>query len=718
MKKIFYICLIISFVFSSLAFANQYANEAVVEGNISANGTSIAFDSQGNQGICYADFNTDTLSFAYFDGQDWQTEIVDDDNQSGKVVGIHCALVFDHQDSPHIVYYQTNDQELRHAYYDNNAWTITVIDDEASLDFFVASQVQDHHRLSIALDSQGLIATAYYDAVNDDLIYAEWDGLQWATEVVAVQGDVGRYAHVAFDQANNPGIVYMETTGAQSSRLMFVYHDGANWQEPEIIDQTDVSGPYASFKFDQNSIPHVAYQQRDAQNYYYLKYTNKVGGAWNAPVTLTHGTSLGHYAQLTVSDDGNAHIIYRDKFTSALFPDVNYVKIYHVFFADRLAPNQAVVRGDTLSFASFPLRDYAGLSVAVSQENHLVYAYNQENRDNHQFSLYAGELTAWSPVLKLVTPNAIQNRALNESFELTWRTFQEQQGSEIRFFYWDQNFNEVQVGDTVAMNGRDSYLLDVSGMNPGSYTILARMSSDDFQTSRMSRALTDLVVPNRVNNNGQNNPVQQPVNNGPANVEPDNNRPTKPRPLDKASAGFEFEDGHVKLKFENAQDEDGDNLQYVLQICSDKACLDPVFEKAGLDADAGDHTLVDLLSDEIGLGEFYWRVKAVDENDASSEWSTAVKFSIDEEGESAVDEDSDDGEESDLPGNNGAALSAAGCSLLAVNKESEKVLQNFLIMISCFWPLIMIVCARIFSRKLCLCTLIRIKLRSRSRAVK
>jgi hypothetical protein len=706
-------------VFSSLAFANQYANEAVVEGNVAANGTSIAFDAQGNQAICYADFNTDALSFAYFDGQNWQTEIVDDDNQSGKVVGIHCALIFDHQDIPHIIYYQSNDEELRHAYFANNNWTINVIDDEASLDLFVASQVQDHHRLSVALDSQNIIATVYYDAVNDDLIYAQWDGVQWETEVIADQGDVGRYASVDFDQEDNPGIVYMETTGVQSSRVMYVYHDGAQWLEPEVIDQVTVSGSYASFQFDKNGVPHVVYQQRDAQNYTYIKYTNKVGGSWNAALTLAHGSNLGHYAQIIVSVDGNAHIIYRDYFTSALFPNVNYIKIYHVLFADQFAPNQTVLRGDVLSFSSFPVRDYSGMSIAVTQDNNLVYAFNQENRANHQFSLYAGELTAWTPVLKLTTPNAIQNRAQNDSFEVQWLTFQAEPNREIRFFYWDQNFNEVQIGDTVAMDGLDSFLLDVSEINPGSYTILAKMSTDGFQTSRMSRALTDLVVPNRaINNVGQNNPVVIPANNNPGQAEPKNNRPLQPRAMEKEEADVAFEDGRLKLKFENAQDADGDALQYVIQICADKDCLDPVFEKAGVDPDAGEHTLVDLLADEIGTGEFYWRVKAVDENDESSDWSAAVKFSLDEDSSEESDAAVDDTDTDDLPGNNKASLASAGCSLFASPQDDNTIRQNFLIMIACFLPLIMIVCMRIFSRRACLLTRNRIKLRSRSRAVK
>ncbi|EKD47125.1 MAG: hypothetical protein ACD_66C00213G0002, partial [uncultured bacterium] len=53
-------------------------------------------------GICYQDTDNYILKYAYYDGNAWNRQTVDNDGGSGDDVGGQCALIFDDDDHPNI----------------------------------------------------------------------------------------------------------------------------------------------------------------------------------------------------------------------------------------------------------------------------------------------------------------------------------------------------------------------------------------------------------------------------------------------------------------------------------------------------------------------------------------------------------------------------------------------------------------------------------------
>ncbi len=692
MKGLLSIVFIFSFLVSTNVFANQYASAKVVGDNIGARGTSTALDSHGNQGICYHDGDTNSLNYAYHNGQAWVTEIANDGNS----VGHFCAILFD-DDVPHIVHYDLTDQDLKHSRKVGNAWNTVIIDAQVSIDTDFGLRIENYHRLSIAINNEDVLGTAYYDATDDDLIYAEWDGVDWALEEVESEGDVGKYASLAYDADGNPGIAYQKDVAGAGSHLMYVYHNGDQWLDAETVDDNESAGNYISLGFDSNSIPHVAYQYIDAGNFNYLKYTNRLNDAWNASATLDSGPRTGRFCQMTISPMNTAHIIYRDYFRSALFPDVNYVKLINLYFIDKIIPARVHSREDRVNFSSLNLRDYEGLSVASDENDNLVFVFAKENLNDFNNSLYAGELTSWRAQIRLLTPNNNNNQAQDDEFTLRWTSFKLEQNAEIRFFYWDAGFNSIQIGDTVEASDGNSYILETSDLDPGEYTITMRSSTNGFQTFNSSRARTALTVPERPVQENQDNQV---ADNAQDPVVPVKNRPpSRPRPVnldgdaeeEEADSGEDADSDEDKVVFRinNSEDEDGDKITYTIQICADENCDEALYVIEDVKEGEDGQTLVEVLVKDLEKGGYYWRVKAVDENDESSEWSTPIKFSVGESDDATSTEGTGDTETSN------AATASSGCSLVSFVGDGGRVsLGNVFFMGIFLLPILLVIIVR------------------------
>jgi hypothetical protein len=90
---------------------------------------------------------------------------------------------------------------------------------------------------SLAVDPDtGYPAIAYYDSANQNLVYAEWDGGQWAATNIDTAGVTGLWPSLAFDPSDgNPAIAYQSQTGGD---LMFAWHDGVQWNTQVAVNGT------------------------------------------------------------------------------------------------------------------------------------------------------------------------------------------------------------------------------------------------------------------------------------------------------------------------------------------------------------------------------------------------------------------------------------------------------------------------------------------------
>jgi hypothetical protein len=478
---------------SPLGLANTY-DVSTIENqiNVGTYGSSVVVDAQGTTLVCFADQTAGMLKLAERVGNAWRTVTIDDDNGSGDRVGSHCEMRLDSVGKVHIVYFNTTDKEIRHAQRTNNQWTIRTVDAPIRAPIFGSMRP-----LSLAVGSAGQVAIAYYDSQDKDLKYASLAGGQWTTQTVASQGDVGRYPSLAFDSNDHAAIAYTVFTNNDSAALYYIAHDGNAWIAPELIDDTGAAGAYASLVFDTNNAPHIAYR-RKAQRTHAPYYLHHLGDAWSAPVRIGEFSQFdsGGGLRMIPGPEGTIHILYREYFVSALFPNVHYLKMTSIYFATNTATQQ--IRTDRVTFSAAPTKDYTGIGLTLDAQDRPIATYVQ--RTNQSSMLKQAQLTAWTPQIRVTFPDNDHVEA-GEQITIRWLDFDPDSNARIRFFTMDSDFLTERLGNLEVRedDAANEALLDISGLAEGTYQIMARISeAEDFQFYSSSAAVGRLVVPARV----------------------------------------------------------------------------------------------------------------------------------------------------------------------------------------------------------------------------
>lgn len=124
--------------------------------------TSLALDSEGNPHISYVDNTSDTLKYAWLSGSTWDSETVDSLGEEIGWATRATSLELDQTDAPYISYYDASNNDLKLAYFNGAAWFIQTVDSEGDVGQYS----------SLALDRDGCPHISYYDATNGDLKYA------------------------------------------------------------------------------------------------------------------------------------------------------------------------------------------------------------------------------------------------------------------------------------------------------------------------------------------------------------------------------------------------------------------------------------------------------------------------------------------------------------------------------------------------------------------
>ncbi|MCK5547890.1 MAG: fibronectin type III domain-containing protein [Thermoplasmata archaeon] len=77
-------------------------------------------------------------------------------------------------------------------------WSIESVDSDGAVGLFN----------SLAVDINGFAHISYYDSTNDDLKHAKWTGSSWSIETIDSVDTVGQYTSIALDSSDNPHIGY------------------------------------------------------------------------------------------------------------------------------------------------------------------------------------------------------------------------------------------------------------------------------------------------------------------------------------------------------------------------------------------------------------------------------------------------------------------------------------------------------------------------------
>tara|TARA_B100000767_G_C19752391_1_gene531364 strand:+ start:22 stop:2322 length:2301 start_codon:yes stop_codon:yes gene_type:complete len=128
--------------------------------------SSLAVDSNGIPHISYYDDSNSNLKYATLNGSTW-TQLTIDSGEDN--VGTHSQIITDSSGNPHIVYFATGGNwqnaygYLKHASFDGNNWTISILDNSS---YNIGSYV------SIDLDSNNRFHVSYRDNINGQLIHS------------------------------------------------------------------------------------------------------------------------------------------------------------------------------------------------------------------------------------------------------------------------------------------------------------------------------------------------------------------------------------------------------------------------------------------------------------------------------------------------------------------------------------------------------------------
>ncbi len=228
---------------------------------------ALAVDSVG---ILHAAFGGDNLYHAWDNGSGWQYEIVD----STGGVGGYAALSLDNADHPHIAYYDAANQCLKYARFDGASWHTETAD---------CGYGGVGWHISLALDGNNRPHIAYHDYYVDSLRYAHWEGADWLIEVVEASQNgystlVGNNNSIVMDSANQPHILYSLSGWGEIPYIFQHAWRDSQWHI-EIIEKQECCF-FNSTVIDDNDLLHVAYQTYSDPNTAVIRYGEYDGSQW------------------------------------------------------------------------------------------------------------------------------------------------------------------------------------------------------------------------------------------------------------------------------------------------------------------------------------------------------------------------------------------------------------------------------------------------------
>ncbi len=161
---------------------------------------------------------------------------------------------------------------------------------------------------SLAIDQADHYHVSYYDATNQDLKYAYFDGSSWQINRVDSGGMTGRWTSIAIDAQGQPCISYNSFVGNRR-RLRYARKIGANWNIETVDSSTSGGyGQYSSLALLQDSIPCISYLDSVNGD---LEFTTKQSGVWQR-TTVDAGGRVGWFSSLGIGPNDRYHISYED----------------------------------------------------------------------------------------------------------------------------------------------------------------------------------------------------------------------------------------------------------------------------------------------------------------------------------------------------------------------------------------------------------------------
>jgi hypothetical protein len=263
--------------------------------------TSIVLDPDGNPHIAYTryELHRDGLNYnifySHWDGVRWLPEPVDKVDAIQTFDPYAVALALDSEGSPHIAYSTVD--TLNYAKRVGDRWMREQLNTGGNY----------NSRVSMVLDSNDYPHIVYFNSEVNNLFYKHFDGAVWATEVIDPTVTDDLYHDIAVDGSNNPHVSYYSW---DDDTLRYAHKVGGNWQSDTVEDESLTQDfAFTSIALDSSGNPGIAYNWNEEKD---IKFAHWNGATWDiqTATTVPNSFDLQDRNALAFDSSDNPHIIY------------------------------------------------------------------------------------------------------------------------------------------------------------------------------------------------------------------------------------------------------------------------------------------------------------------------------------------------------------------------------------------------------------------------
>lgn len=255
----------------------------------------LAVGGDGSDHIVYADTNSDQLKYATDISGNWVVSVI-----PGADGAQFPSLALDQGNAIHVAYlmftgHDSDAYQLGYASDASGSWQTSLVESVLAYP-------------SIAVDAAGLPHIAYLGAARADgrypVHYRSSSSTGWSDQVIAASEDPKTLVALAVTPAGQAGIAYKS-----QAELDYVTDTSGRWVTTQV-DSFDVTGQEldaygaydVSVDMDAAGKPHLAYEDSSGN----LKYAGMGGSGWDAVYVDTQGAQN----QIRMDAAGHAHIAY------------------------------------------------------------------------------------------------------------------------------------------------------------------------------------------------------------------------------------------------------------------------------------------------------------------------------------------------------------------------------------------------------------------------
>ncbi len=261
---------------------------------------SMALDSSNRMHVAYGG---EHLYHAYFDGNTWQTEMVDGNSYVGQYASIATSTIMGVQHI-YISYYDAMHGTLKYAHkFSGGGWDITTVDMPSMIG------TMGEEAAPIVVDQDALPESKSW--LNPVF---KINGIDEVTVPGGVTNEMmGMYSSIDIDSSGNPHIAYLHRyidpgSGETRDKLKYASFNGIIWTTETVQqDRTDYKeGKFTALYIDNADRPHISFLEDDHDN---LRYVYKEGNNWRFAYP-DEGGNVGGYTSIYVDSSFKVHISY------------------------------------------------------------------------------------------------------------------------------------------------------------------------------------------------------------------------------------------------------------------------------------------------------------------------------------------------------------------------------------------------------------------------